>query len=417
MNAIGIDYQRTLCVVCLREGPCSTTKIRSVGDGWRHLIPTAVLGGTQWGSDALLASDPSRLWGKDRLADDPWLDELGAALFWQGLYRRLYAYLGYMQPTRLNGYHTVVSLPAAHYEPARKQITHFCREVGLRDTTVIPVTDAILCRWMTEQTQAETGESIVAVAAIGDTSSTVRAYRFQYRGARYPGILSASQVISLAEIGQAWWIQKILTLVNERTEQQFSLEYELGLRDAAIELGTQLSRANPTQLVAWAGPLQKNLFTPLQLTRSQCSAWPEVTRLTRILPDAIQDAVTQVANRATPYMLLIGGVGAVWPFAKDAATQLVAEAKIWQSPTPQEDGAWGAACWPEVAEEYAAILQRPTDVDGTAKPDPIPIQSPATPVSLSHDYEKIMRIHRLYGNKSQLADNDPQSDVLPSSER
>jgi hypothetical protein len=418
MNAIGIDYQRTLCVICLREGPCSTAKIRSVGDGWRHLIPTAVLGDTQWGSGALLASNPNRLWGKDRLADDPWLDEQGAALFWRGLYRRLYAYLGYMQPTRLNGYHTVVSLPAANYEIAREQISHFCQVVGLRDTTVIPVTDAILCRWMTEQKQAESAESVVAVAAIGDTSSSVRAYRIQYRGARYPGILSASQVVSLPEIGQAWWIQKILTFVKDRTDQPLPPQYELGLRDAAIELGAQLSRVAPTQPIAWAGPLQKNLFTPLQLTRSQCSAWPEVTRFTRTLPFAIRDTVTPVAGRATPDMLLIGGVGAVWPFAKDVAMQqLVSEAKIWQSHTPQEDGAWGAACWPEVADEYADILQQLTGVAETAKLGHVINQSPVTPASPSHDYEEIMRIARRYGNKSQLADNDPQSDVLPSSER
>jgi len=116
-------------------------------------------------------------------------------------------------------------------------------------------------------------------------------------------------------------------------------------------------------------------------------------------------------------MLLIGGVGAAWPFAKDVAMQLVAEAKIWQSPTPQEDGAWGAACWPEVAEEYVDILQRLTGVAETAKPGHVTIQPPAISAPFPHDYEKIMRITRLYGNKSQLADNDPQSDVLPSSER
>lgn len=449
MNAIGIDYQRTLAVICLREGPCATAKIRSVGDGLRHLIPTAVLDEETWGSNALISSHPNRLWGKDYPTDEPWLEEKGAVLFWRGLYRRLYTYLGRMQPDSRNGYRTVISLPAAGYESADEQIRHFCQAAGLSDITTIPLTDAILCRWMTEQAHSESDERVVAVTAIGDTSSSVRAYRIQYRGAKYPGILSASQIVSLSEIGQAWWIQNILTLLEEHINQALPFEEELGLRDAAIELGMRLGRVAPSQPVAWIGPLQKSLFTPLEVTRQECASWPEVTRLARALPVAIRDAVLPIAERATPDILLLGAVGAAWPFAKDIARGLVSEEQIWQSLTPQEDGAWGAACWPEVGESYTDVFQGHT-VPAPEKPEPDRVHAPAPATNTKSSYEEIMKLVNQYSDESQpavdvfpfedtrededqyplehhskfdpldeeaLADNDLQSDVFPPPEQ
>jgi hypothetical protein len=406
MHAIGVDYQRTLAVICLREGPCSTAKIRSVGDGLRHLIPTAVLNEKQWGSAAMLAADPKRLCGNSHLADDPWLDELGATLFWRGLYRRLYTYLGYIQPTEQSGYRLVVSLPAAGYELACEQITHFCQVVGLRDPTIIPLTDAILSRWMTEQMLATSGESVVAVAAIGDTSSSVRAYRIHAPSSGYPRILSASRIVSLAETGQAWWIQNILRSVETRLGQSPPPELELGLRDAAIELGMRLGSAAAKQAIAWAGPLQKHLFTPLQWTRQECTGWPEVSRLANALPIAIRDTVTSIEDRSTPDMLLVGGVGAVWPFARDIAIKLIAQEKIWQSFTPQEDGAWGAACWPKVGAGYTDILFQQTSMPvERTRPDR---EESQVSVVLS-SYEEVKRIAQLHSGDSQ-----PSVDMLPT---
>src|SRR5262249_30346141 len=103
MNTFGIDHQRTVTVIDLCEGRGPGRRVRRVGDGSRNLIPNAVAGESRWGSTALELAGSACATGWDKLEDGIWVDQPGASAFWQGLYRRLYAYLGRMGPTVANG--------------------------------------------------------------------------------------------------------------------------------------------------------------------------------------------------------------------------------------------------------------------------------------------------------------------------
>src|SRR5215470_13248377 len=127
MNAFGIDYQRSLSVVWLREGRGPAARFRSVGDGSSRLIPNAVAGEKLWASRAMQAAEPGRASGSDTLIDGPWLDEPGASLFWRGLYQRLYSYLGRMSPTVQNGYNVAVAIQAEDLPAGARKLDGLCR--------------------------------------------------------------------------------------------------------------------------------------------------------------------------------------------------------------------------------------------------------------------------------------------------
>ena len=348
MNVFGIDYQRTLSVICLREGHNAHDSPHSVGDGLRTVIPNVVLGNKLWGSRALLSAELGRLSGSEALAEEPWLDEPGAALFWGGLYQRLFSYIGRVRPTMEGGYQIVVGIQAADYQVAVNGVEQVCRTAGLNDTMYIPATDAVLCRWMVEQTTLEEREYLVTAVAVGDTSVLVRAYCIQCATGRSPQIVTAGEPVCLPRTGLAWWVMRTLELVHSRFNEPIPLGHELALRDAVIEFGAQLSRSGPSREVEWTGLFREHMYTPPKLTLRDCKAWPEVANLHLALPTAIQDTTIAVGGRAKPDLVILGGVGGVWPFAGIIIATAEPKLKVWQSHNPLEDVARGATWWPLV---------------------------------------------------------------------
>ena len=126
MNVIGIDYQQTLSVICLREGQ-ELIRFRTIGDGLCPIIPNA-LEKEHWGSSALLVASPQDLLHGNPVQEDPWLDEPGAGLFWQGIARHLYSYLGQINPTPKNGYRVVVGLQSPCFSSVAERVERFCYE-------------------------------------------------------------------------------------------------------------------------------------------------------------------------------------------------------------------------------------------------------------------------------------------------
>jgi hypothetical protein len=355
MHSIGIDHQRTLSIICLREGPLPFAKRRSVGDGLRHIIPNIAQDEQLWGSQALTNQNVGSMWSK-LFTESTWSTDDEARFFWRGLSKRLYTFLGQMTPTINNGFRTIVCLPATNYQVETEQVLSLCKQVDLSDTTIIPAIDTVLCRWLAERPLLQGRCTIVAVM-VGDTSVDVRAYRLNTPGRPYPYFASASQIVSIEKTGLAWWADKLLSLIAERMDEGLPARLLLGLHDAAVEFGVYLSRAQPSQLISWTGPLQGRLFTPLQVTRNECASWTEVTSLTSRLPAIIRDVTQRVSDANRPDILLIGGIGALWPFPRDAMLETLGAENIWQSATPYEDGAWGAACWPEIGEPYQEVLE------------------------------------------------------------
>ena len=362
MNTFGIDYQHTLSVICLREGRTASNSPHSVGDGLRTVIPNAVLGDKLWGSRALLSAEPGRLSGSEMLAKGPWLDEPGASLFWRGVYQRLFSYVGRVRPTLQEGYRVVVGIQAADYRTAAEGVERVCHAAGLNDTICIPATDALLGRWMAERTTSEEREHLVTAIAVGDTSVLIRAYRVQCKTDRFPRIVAAGQPTHLAGTGSAGGVTRVLELMHaqfDEPNEPIPPGHELALRDAVIEFGAQLDRTDPNRAIEWTGLFRErmSMWGPAKLTLQECNSWPEVSNLQLALPAAIRDTAVAAGGRTKPDLVVLGGVGAVWPFARSIIAAVEPRLEVWQSDNPLEDVARGAAWWPLVGESYVDLLR------------------------------------------------------------
>ena len=355
MSTVGIDYQQTCSVICISENDGTRTSIRSIGDGQRSLIPHIVVDEHHWGSNTLVSSATPVFSGLNTLNEGPWLDENGDQRFWKGIYQRLYRYLGRVEPESARGYQIVLGLNAREYEQASQHLLSFSRRAGFRSITLIPSVDALLCRWIIEQGKQGKQQRTLAVVDIGDTSLKIRAYVLNYDGFRLPIIAAASQILSLEHTGQAWWVKNLLSHMQGYTNETSPPGHEIVLRDAAIELGIQLSQSRPEQPIPWINPFPgQGVKRSLAISRYTCASWPEVTILTQ-LPDMLQSALTDLSSPNQPTTLLLGGVGALWPFARDVLSKRKGVPPLWQSSTSQEDVARGAASWPAVWASYKDI--------------------------------------------------------------
>jgi hypothetical protein len=340
MNAIGIDHGRTLTIISLREGAGGVGSMSPVGDGRRRLIPNAIAGDDRWGSTAFDAAAQDRRCGDEA---GPWCDE-AAARFWQHVCRRLGAYLGRTAPTPVNGYRTVISLTGADFRNVAGTIESLVRNAGLAEAVCIPAADALLCRWLAAGGPVEEGaERTVVLVAAGDRSVEVAARRVRlYRGEWH--ITAAGESFSIEETGQAAWLRRLSDEVHARLKEPLPPGQELALRDAALEFVMKFRYAEPARAVEWEGVFRERLFAPLRLTSDECRGWPEVIRLEAELPATVRQALHQV-GAAAPDLIVVGGVGAAWPFPTDVAGRI---ARVWRSEEPTEDLACGAAWWPEL---------------------------------------------------------------------
>ncbi len=148
----------------------------------------------------------------------------------------------------------------------------------------------------------------------------------------------------------------------------------MALRDAATEFGARLGHIPEDESVEWEGPLAERMFEPLRLSRKECREWPEVAALTRQLPDVLRDAAQAVGGSERLDFVVVGGVGAMWPFAAEVAAK---RARVWQSGFPLEDVARGAACWPEAGAPNLSMLP----LDGSPSGVGLPLSAPESSFS------------------------------------
>jgi len=361
MNAFGIDYQRTLSIICLREGSNKEARFRLVSDGMRNLIPNVVHKDEQnelWGSKALNSKDSRWLTGVNTWEDGSWVAQPESSSFWGYIYRRLYTFLGRVEPVAQNGYQLVVGVQAENYPQVVSAVERICSAAGFKSIMLISAPAAILCRWVAEYRISENRDKlIVVVVAVGDVSTTVSAYElFPNQNQVFPPfhVTNASSPIHISTTGLAYWNAKLLNLVGTKLKDSITPKYNLAMRDAALEFGRYLGKVDSWQLLDWTGPLSQKMYTPLDLTRRQCDGWTEVSRLTLRLPQAIEQALSAITTNKQPDLILVGGVGAVYPFAKDAAAEV---GQIWHSANPEEDVARGAAWWHEVGLPWTNLLK------------------------------------------------------------
>ncbi|HLV78829.1 MAG TPA: hypothetical protein VKT32_01070, partial [Chthonomonadaceae bacterium] len=181
-----------------------------------------------------------------------------------------------------------------------------------------------------------------------------------------PRIVTRDSVARSLPFGQAHWTGRLLVHINDLFTEPIRPGYELALRDAALEFGARLRRAPSGRAVGWTGPLRDKLYAPLQLTPEECYAWPEAAPVMSGLPGLIRDSLSAVNHAGRPDLILVGGIGAFWPFAAEAARS---SGRVQQSESPEEDVARGAAWWPEVEAVWSDALFSVASAQSAPLPD------------------------------------------------
>jgi len=347
MNTFGIDYQPTVTVIALREEDGGGAHIASVGDGIRAVIPNAIARDGAWGSRA----DRHAPVFAASSTGGAWVEEPGARLFWGGLYGRLRSYLGRLEPVRRNGYRVAIALQGANYSTDAHAVAALARAAGFDDIVAIPATHALLCRWLASPVLERGKEHVVVAIVVGEVSTLVGGFQLEWDSRGLPSVRAASTPLSL-EAGQADWNRRLLDLVRKRLNEEPPAGFERSLRDAAIRYAIRLSQSSDNQQVEWREIFEERLFAPLSLSYAECGAWPESVSFSHQLPEAVRGALRTVGSESAD-LLVVGGLGSVWPFAEKVAQGL---GPVWHSGVAGDDVAVGAAWWGELCEHPSGML-------------------------------------------------------------
>ncbi|WP_182906764.1 hypothetical protein [Microbispora sp. H13382] len=345
IGVIGVDAQRSrTCVVLGETGRADgivETRLTSVGDGCRHLVPNACAPG-MWGSVAAEAQP-------DGWPVDPWSDG-----FLRGLRDRLWSYLGRVPPDLEQGYQVSVVLPPAGRDSAppggavsADAVRARFAAAGMPGATIVDPAEALVCRWLAEPSALPYAGHVVAVAC-GETWTAVAVYRVtrgEDAGGGGPRISRLSTVPVHAAHGSGAWCAELVRRVTERCAGE--RVSPLVMADGVLEFGARLRGRDAIRPLEWTGPHAARLYTPLRLSRAELSSWESVRLITDELSGMVHAAGLPPRQTA---LVLLGGVGAVWPWYADALRQF---GQIWQSNEPERDLAAGAVHFPELRTQLA----------------------------------------------------------------
>jgi hypothetical protein len=335
-GVFGLDVQHSRVVITLLEGDREQAFVQPIGDGTRLLVPAAYQDPDLFGSQAAEAALRGLAPNRARLAEhlSGWRCDPLQPPFLRGLYRRLSAYLGQTAPIHRNGYHICVAA-----EPAAVPDGSFAA-AGLTSVSTVHPSDALVCRWLTEPgTGAHTGE-LVAVGC-GQTWTDIGHYRLQHRES---GPALCRDRVRRVPTGIDTVGQELARRVLERAGESVHPASLLPMLDGIVEFGAMLRAEPPGTEVEWTGPLADRMFAPLRLSRSELDRWPQVRGMVQAITAEIA-----VASGEAP-LILVGGFGGVWPFVADA---LAGRGTVWQSQSPAEDLAAGAAWWPALQSRFS----------------------------------------------------------------
>jgi hypothetical protein len=364
MNVFGIDYDQVHCCIALREQCDRSMLLRVVGDGARSLIPLVVanrdgIGTTpmQWGSSAVrYRGDEQQPLRSDWQVCSPWLTSPGAPRFVRQLFQHLRGYIGRVDPAPSSGYATVVATMAQETDVSSKVKDLFC-QAGFTETEVISHPQALLCDWLSQSAERTAWPSVVVAVAIGDTTTSALAIKLITTGGA-PRVEAASPAGSFLPIGHEHLARRLLSMVWERSgiaPTEAPPDSELALSDAVIGFAQSLGRARREEVVEWRGPLAGHMFTDLQIQRQEVENWPEPRRWRDGLPRLVEEAVAGLGQEFGSGLVVLGGIGACWPFATETlkgvgAVELLPQ--VWESV------ARGSAWWPVFSVGWPSVAPR-----------------------------------------------------------
>lgn len=375
MNVVGLDYQRTLSVACLREGVTPVWPPVAVGDGRWRVIPNAAADPDVWGGDALARPLVGRSLGADEPGAGPWIGE-GAASFWRGLARRVGRFLGGVDPAR-HVHRIAVAVQAADRAAAAVEVRRLSRQAGFAEPVLLSSSEAALVAFLADQyaprrpTPAPVPETL-AVVVVGDRNVVVSGFRLE--SDRVPvRVVAATPPALIEETGLAFWMDRLLGEVRSRCSE-LPADGSVGpaLWQAALEWGPRLAfRRTDEEVVEWNGPLRERMAVPFQSCRRDGLSWNSVRPLRDGLPRRLADITAALGTSSGDMPIILAGVGALWPFAGSIAAAI---GTVLTVDEPELAVARGAAWWPEIgAECFRDGRDLATDRrSGLPRPEPAP---------------------------------------------
>jgi hypothetical protein len=367
-GVVGLDPQPTRTCIALVEGGGDSRATGAaggpIGDGRRLLVPNACGPDGSWGSQAAEESlrrlDVTGVGLADHLVD--WCIDPLDTPFLRGVHDRLFGYLGRTSPTNAHGYHVCLAVPTGVDWTA---LSRRAASAGLTSTSPLRPAEALVYRWLTEPGTSPPPDGVVVAVACGEAATSAAAFHVD-------GLQSPKRVAILASgdrpVG-SWPVSAaVARRVLERCREGVPAASLLGLLDGGFEFAAMLRSQPRNRDVTWDGPLTDRMFAPLRLSGEAIAAWPEAAALAAAIAEL---ANSVVIDEDVEPLVLVGGLGAVWPFVADALRDI---GPVWQSPDPAVDVAIGAA-WSQwlladlvatdedMARLEAGVLEPPHEVE------------------------------------------------------
>jgi hypothetical protein len=367
-GVVGIDIQHTRAAIVLLEGVGADLVAQPIGDGTRLLIPAASGPPPLWGSSSAEAALQRLSAVQADLVDHllDWRCDPLDTSFLRGIRDRLSAYLGQTDPTHRHGYHACFAIEGPSRDGQALQILRErCTAAGLTSNSTVSSTDALVCRWVTQPGSAAHSPAAIVAVSCGETWTDITSYRIHRRD---PGIKITSETTRRVHFGSDAVCTELARMVLDRSHEAVRPKSLLPILDGVLEFGATLGTQSADQDAEWNGPLADRMFAPLRLSRSDMARWSQV----RATVDAVAAEVDRAA--AVEPLILIGGIGAIWPFIADA---LSSRGRVWQSQNPSEDIATGAAWWPRLRNHFTANhSEHHNGTPELPRPNPAPDEPP-----------------------------------------
>ena len=360
MNSIGVDYDQLHCSLALWEACDGTPVLRVVSDGARTLIPTAVAmggdGSLAWGSKAVVAPPPGSIQKRGSLTEvGPWLSSPVTSDFAKGVFQHLKMHLGRVEPTKRNGYETVVAA-LARKEATSQQVTTLFAGAGFSEVLLIDPCEALLCRWMGERMGNPAGRDRlpqrVLTVWIGDTGTACGAFQL---GTEDGGTIRAESAClpnRCLAAGHGHMTARLREMIADRAGGLSETE-EIAVEDAILEFATRLGKASPEEPVEWRGATASRLFTNLRIRRREVELWPEAVLWKSELPSLAEAAAKGLEGTGALELAIFGGIGGIWSCAQGALEEIC---HVFSMPEPWVAVASGAAIRPLFELATANIL-------------------------------------------------------------
>ncbi|HTW06078.1 MAG TPA: hypothetical protein VME46_01110 [Acidimicrobiales bacterium] len=353
---IGIDVQASMAVVAVASGAGGSA---AVSDGVRSPFPVAVAPGAWASAAAAERLGDGRLGFHGEDADlYAWACPRFDHGFLSGMARRVAGHLAV--PVLGAGCDLRCALvdlgPVERGEPPLGQPSEDAAAALARAGFPLPMmvdpADAVLCRALGAPGgqlpsagppfagplfsgppfigQPFTGPAVTVVAC-GECWTVVRRYQLERDGERVVPRVGPGAVLSVGS--RLWSTEMALRVLRQREE--VPARSVLGVLWGLQEYAAALRLVAPDTLVPWSGPVPSPAFAPLRFSISSCLKWPTVSAFVEAVRAAACD------QGGAQDQLVVGGVGAMWPFV-DAAFA-AGRPPPWRSPSPALDLAVGAA--------------------------------------------------------------------------